>query len=78
MPTTFNFLPICLLDVQNQIPNLDTSKAYQKDNKPPKLLKDNNDIYSTSLSSVINRSIHNENFPKIKKKYWHYIYFQKR
>ena len=49
--------------MHNEICNLDTSKAYQKDNIPPKLLKDNNDICSIVLSSDINRCIHNGNFP---------------
>ena len=31
--------------MHNEICNLDTSKAYQKDNIPPKLLKDNNDMF---------------------------------
>ena len=63
MLITFNFLPISILDMHNEICNLDTSKAYQKDNIPPKLLKDNNDICSIVLSSDINRCIHNGNFP---------------
>ena len=45
MVITFNFLPISILDMHNEICNLDTSKAYQKDNIPPKLLKDNNDMF---------------------------------
>ena len=45
MLITFNFLPISILDMHNEICNLDTSKAYQKDNIPPKLLKDNNDMF---------------------------------
>ena len=63
MLTTFNFLPISILDMHYEICNLDTSKAYQKDNISPKLLKDNNDICSIVLSSDINRCIHNGNFP---------------
>ena len=42
---TFNFLPISILGMHNEICNLDTSKAYQKDNIPHKLLKDNNDMF---------------------------------
>ena len=49
MLITFNFLPISILDMHNEICNLDTSKAYQKDNIPPKLLKDNDMFHCVIL-----------------------------
>ena len=45
----FNFLPISISDMEKQIGNLDSSKAYQKDNIPSKALKDNRDICSIVL-----------------------------
>ena len=49
--------------MQKEICNLDSSKAYQKDNIPPKVLKENTDVVSTVLSSDINRCLHIGNFP---------------
>ena len=37
------------------ITNMDSSKAYQTDNIPPKFLKQNDDICSVILSSDLNR-----------------------
>ena len=55
---SFSFLPIsetpiCLIS------NIDSSKAYQINNIPPKVLKDNADIFTTILSSDINNCILN-------------------
>ena len=45
------------------IQNVDTSKAFQKDDIPPKLLKANVDICSIVLTSDVNRCIVNATFP---------------
>ena len=63
MQGTFHFLPISVLDMQKQIGNLDSSKAYQKDNIPPKILKENGDICSLVLAFDINRCLQNGTFP---------------
>ena len=60
---TFNFSPISILDMQKEICNHDSSKAYQKENISPKVLKENADVVSIVLSSDINRCLYNENFP---------------
>ena len=45
------------------ISELDTSKSYQKENIPTKLLKDNKDICSTALTTDVSRCIINGMFP---------------
>ena len=60
---TFNFSPISILDMQKEICNLDSSKAYKKENILPKVLQENADVVSIVLSSEINRCLYNENFP---------------
>ena len=59
---TYNFSHISILDMQKEICNLDSSKAYQNENIPPKVLKENADVVSIVLSSDINRCLYNENF----------------
>ena len=54
---TFNFNPISILDMQKEICNLDSSKAYQKENIPTKVLKENADVVSIVLSSDITRCL---------------------
>ena len=44
------------------ISELDSSQSYQKENIPPKILKDNKDISSTALTTV-SRCIINGMFP---------------
>ena len=41
---------------------MDSSKAYQKNNIPPKILKQNDDICSLVLSSDMNRCVENGKF----------------
>ena len=48
--TTFNFSPISILDMQKEICNLDSSKAYQKENISPKVLKENAGVVSIVVS----------------------------
>ena len=60
----FSFEPISELDIHSVISNIDSSKAYQKENIPPQILKDNVDICTIALSSDINKCIYNGTFPK--------------
>ena len=48
--------------------NIDSSKAYQKGNIPPKLLKENDDICTIVLYPDINRCIEKRKFPNNFKK----------
>ena len=50
----FSFLPISEKNIQKVIKNMDSSKAYQKNNIPSKILKQNDDICSLVLSSDMN------------------------
>ena len=59
----FSFNPICESNMQNIINNIDSSKSYQKENIPPKILKDNVDICTMVLSSDFNKCIYNGTFP---------------
>ena len=59
----FSFQPISNKNMQMVITNMDSSKAYQTDNIPPKILKQNDDICSVILSSDLNRCIENGKFP---------------
>ena len=60
---TFNFKPISEEDMTYMIQSVDTSKAFQKDDIPPNILKANIDISSIVLTSDVNRCIVNGNFP---------------
>ena len=51
---SFDFQYIFETDMLVVIENLDSSKAFQKDNIPPKFLKDNKDICSTFLTNDVN------------------------
>ena len=46
------------------IKNMDSNKAYQQDNIPPKLLKTSSDISAIVLSVDLNRCISIGNFPE--------------
>ena len=59
----FSFKPVTEKVVQDFIKNLDSSKAFQKYNIPPKLLKNNIDICTTVLSYDINKCINEGIFP---------------
>ena len=53
-PTSyFSFEYISENDMLMVMQNLDSSKAFQKDNIPPKLLKKNKDIFSKLLTNDI-------------------------
>ena len=45
----FSFKPVCIELINRLINNIDSSKAYQKGNIPPKILKDNVDICAKSF-----------------------------
>ena len=50
-------------DVYRVIKNIDSSKAYQKNNIPPKVLKDNADVLSSFIHDNINQNINKGKFP---------------
>ena len=56
---SFSFLPVSETLIHSVISNIDSSKAYQSNNIPSKVLKDNTDIFITVLSSDINNCIFN-------------------
>ena len=60
---SFSLLPISETRIHSLISNMDSPKAYQSNNTPPKVLKDNPDIFTTILSSDINNCILNGIFP---------------
>ena len=62
---SFDFQHIFETDILVVIENLDSSKAFQKDNIPPKFLKDNKDICSTFLTNDVNRCIGNGKYADI-------------
>ena len=59
----FSFDLISDLDIQNVINKIDSSKAYQKGNIPPQIIKINADICSMTLVYDINKCINNGVFP---------------
>ena len=62
-PDTFSFRSVSEVDVGKAIKTLDSSKAYQVNNIPPKLLKDNADICVIAIHNDINRNIVKGCFP---------------
>ena len=60
---SFSFLPISGTCIHGVIRNIDSSKAYQRNNISPKVLTDNADIFITVLSPDINNCILNGIFP---------------
>ena len=50
-------------DVCRVIKNIDSSKAYQKDNIPPKILKENANVLSSFLKDDINLSFDKGKYP---------------
>ena len=58
-----SFLVVSENDVCRVIKNIDSSKAYQKDNIPPKILKENADVLSSFLKDDINLSFDKGKFP---------------
>ena len=55
----FSFTPISQQDIHDIINNIDSSKAYQKENIPPKILKDNIDICAMTLIFDVNKCLKN-------------------
>ena len=66
---TFNLKPVSEKDIKYIILRVDSTKAFQKDDIPPTILKANEDICSIVLTSDINRCIVNGTFPNNLKKY---------
>ena len=60
---SFSFDFISESSIHSIISNIDSSKAYQNNNIPPQILKDNVDICTVFLSSDINKCIYNGIFP---------------
>ena len=60
----FSFHHISEESIDNVIKNMDSNKAYQRDNIPPKLLKMSSDITAIVLSADLNRCISIGNFPE--------------
>ena len=60
---TFNIKPVSEKDIKYIIQSVDSTKAFQKDDIPPTILKANEDICSIVLTSDINRCIVNGTFP---------------
>ena len=63
---SFSFEFISESSIHSIIINIDSSKAYQNDNIPPQILKDNVDICKMALSSDVNKCIYNGIFPNLK------------
>ena len=61
--SSFNFHQISNEDMEMQLSYMNTSKAFQTNNIPPKILKENRDIFSDILSNDFNNSIHKAKFP---------------
>ena len=64
----FEFTHISVSTTREVILNTDTSKPYQIDNIPPKLIRENEDICSFVVSSDVNRCIETGKFPDNLKK----------
>ena len=60
---SFSFQNVVDDDVFEIIDNLNTSKAYQKNNIPPKLLKDNADVCASVICNDINSNIERGCYP---------------
>ena len=54
---SFNFHAISDEDMEKQLFYMNTSKSFQLNNIPPKILKENQDIFSDILSNNFNNSI---------------------
>ena len=63
MPNSFSFKSVSENDIICVINNIDSSKAYQKDNIHPSILKANVDIIVKVLHNDINLNIENGSFP---------------
>ena len=60
---SFSFDFISESSIHSTISSIDSSRAYQRDNIPPQILKENVDICTIVLSSDVNKSIYNGIFP---------------
>ena len=59
----FSFTPISQQNIHEITNNIDSSKAYQKENIPPKILKDNVDICAMTLAYDVNNCLKYGIFP---------------
>ena len=62
-PNKFSFQYVTENDISLVIKNIDASKSYQKENIPPKLLKDNDDICALVIYNDMNQNISKGQFP---------------
>ena len=63
LPSIFSLQCVSETDVNWVIQHIESSKAYQKDNIPPKVLKANADICTSLICEDINFNINNGTFP---------------
>ena len=61
--SNFDFHGITEVDMLKAIENLDVSKSFPKDNIPPKIIKENKDIFSIVLTNGMRKCIENCIFP---------------
>ena len=71
----FSFQDVTKSNISFVIKNIDSSKSYQKENIPPKLLKENNDICALVIYNDINKNISKGKFPSNLKKSGYQPYF---
>ena len=61
--SNFDFHDITEVDMLKAIENLDVSKSFPKDNIPPKIIKENKDIFSIVLTNGMRKCRENCIFP---------------
>ena len=71
----FSFQDVTKSDISLVIKNIDSSKSYQKENIPPKLLKESNDICALVIYNDINKNISQGKFSSNLKKSRYQPYF---
>ena len=62
--TSFKFEHVSIRDIEIEIENIDTSKAFQNDDIPSKIIKQNWDIFSRIIHNQFNNSLKTSVFPE--------------
>ena len=62
-PNSFSFVCVSVEDVRVTIKRLNSKKAYQVKNIPPRILNENADICAAAIPNDINKNIENGSFP---------------
>ena len=62
--TSFKFEHVSIRDIEKEIENIDTSKAFQNDDIPSKIIKQNCDIFSRIIHNQFNNSLETSVFPE--------------